>query len=90
MIHTKKIKMPRPTNKPGGESIGLSFRHSLCSVRRFKNINMLKCGFEKTKNRPWAVTTLLHIALILFGFLYFRKWCPGRDLNPHSHKAEGF
>ncbi|WP_312184432.1 hypothetical protein [Pantoea sp. CTOTU46764] len=28
----------------------------------------VKTDTQKQKNRPWAVTTLLHIALILFGF----------------------
>lgn len=39
-------------------------------------------GLQAQKNRPWAVTTLLHIAFILFVLIGTDNMVPGVGLEP--------
>lgn len=41
----------------------------------------------KTKKPPLGG---YDITAYCFDFIRYSLWCPGRDLNPHSHTAEGF
>lgn len=50
-------------------------------------LNIIRRGYQETagqkqKNRPWAVTTLLHIALILFVLIGTSNMVPGVGLEP--------
>lgn len=50
-------------------------------------LNNIRRGYQETagqkqKNRPWAVTTLLHIALILFVLIDSANMVPGVGLEP--------